>query len=143
MSAPNSPCSTAKPRSRQWAMKTSYRGMARSGGGVGIQGELGDHQQTAAHLLQISVHLSVFILEDTEIADFLRQLHGGIMGVAGADAQQDQEALADLPVDLPVNGDGGMADAGNNCAHGRSLLKMGLSPRRGRQGNRFISRRAG
>ena len=31
MSAPNSPCSTVKPRSRQWAMNFSYSGMAWSG----------------------------------------------------------------------------------------------------------------
>ena len=39
------------------------------------------------------------------------------MGIVGADAQQDQKALADLTVDLAVNGDGCVSHAGNNCAH--------------------------
>ena len=93
-----------------------------AGGGVGKEGELGDHQKAAAHLLQIQIHFIVFVFENTEIADFVRQLDGGVVGVVGGDPQQDQIALADLAVDVSVDGDGGVLHAGDDCAHRCSFL---------------------
>ena len=41
---------------------------------VGIEGELGDHQQRAAGLGQIQVHFAVFILKNSQAADLVGQL---------------------------------------------------------------------
>ena len=91
-------------------------------GGVGVEGELGDHQKAPAHLFQVQVHPLLLVLEDPEVADLVRQLHGGVLCVVGPHAQQDQVALADLAADLVFNGDGRVLHAGDDSAHGNSLL---------------------
>ena len=93
-------------------------GKARAaGGGVGVQGELGHHQKGAPHLFQIQVHLAVLVLKHPEIADFLRQLVGHGLGVAGAHPQQDQISLFNGPHRVSVNSDGGGGNSCNYCAH--------------------------
>ena len=109
-----------------------------AGGGVRVQGELGHHQQGAACLLQIQIHFAVFILKDPQVADFLRQAVGGLLGVVGSHAQQHQEATADPAVDVPGNGYGGTSHPCHNCTHtmdsflwftqnGRLLFLRGIS----------------
>ena len=41
---------------------------------VSIEGELGNHQKGAAHLVQAQVHLSVFIFKNAAVTDFFRHL---------------------------------------------------------------------
>ena len=54
------------------------------------------------------------------------------MGIVGAHAEKHQEALTDLAVDLAVDGDGGVVDAGNDCAHSKFLLTRIIPPEKGR-----------
>ena len=89
-----------------------------AGGGIGIEGKLGDHKDAAAHLLKAAVHLAVFIFKDPEVADLVCQLHGYLLRVVGADAQQHQKALTDLTVHVSVDGDAGAGNTGNDCFHG-------------------------
>ena len=93
-----------------------------AGGGVGIQCELGHHQKAAAHLLQIQVHLFVFILKDPQIADLVRQLVGGDLRIVGAYAQQHQKTGAYLTVDLFIDDNRGVFDSCNNSTHGSNSL---------------------
>ena len=97
-------------------------------GGVGVEGELADHQDAPANLLQVQIHLLVLVLENPQVADFVRQLYGGLVGVAGADAQQDQIAPADLSVDPSVDLHRGGAHAGDDCAHENPSLAFYNSP---------------
>ena len=88
-----------------------------AGGGVRVEGELGDHQKASPHLLQVQIHLVVFILKDPQVADLLRQLVGGLLRIPGTHPQQHEKSLADLAPDLSVDGDGGMVNAGDDSAH--------------------------
>ena len=75
--------------------------------------------KASPHLLQIQIHLVVFILKDPQVADLLRQLVGGLLRIPGTHPQQHEKSLADLAPDLSVDGDGGMVNAGDDSAHRR------------------------
>ena len=83
-----------------------------------VQRELGDDEQLALHVLQAAVHLAVFVLEDPETGELVRQLDGLGLGVLMGHAQQDEEALPDLAVYLAVDSDGCVLHAGQYCSHG-------------------------
>ena len=66
--------------------------------------------------------LAVLVLKDPQAADLVGHLDGLGLGVVGAHPQQHQEPLADLPVDPPLDGDGGVLHPCDNCAHINKFL---------------------
>lgn len=123
ISAPNSPCSTWKPRASHSARNCWYSGMAKSGLAawekpgragfqVGVEGKLADDQQGPVYGGQVQIHFTRLVGKHPQVADFIGQFHHLSRGILGTDAQQDQVTGADLAVDCPVDGDGGGGDAG-------------------------------
>src|SRR5690606_21907724 len=59
------------------------------------QGELGDQQQAALHVLERAVHLAVLVGEHPVVEQLVQQLVGSRRGVMGLDADQYQQPLVD------------------------------------------------
>ena len=121
MSAPNAPCPAQVQKGLiQGNGHRRGRGLGEPGPAaldIGVQGELGDHQQGPAHGGQVQIHLPCLVGKDPQAADFIGQLFRLGLGVVGADAQQHQKAGADGPHGGPVNGDRGGGYSGYHCAH--------------------------
>ena len=107
--APKTPVSTWTPSSRSAAQKRSYSGSATSGRaapekrravalrGVRDQRELADDERRAAGVEQRAVELAGVVLEDPQPRDLARETLGLLRRVPVRDAEQDEEAGADLP----------------------------------------------
>ena len=62
---------------------------------VGIQGELGDTEDSTADVTEREVHLAFRVLKDTELGNLLRQEIGIGLRIRIGDTHQEHEALAD------------------------------------------------
>ena len=65
---------------------------AQAFGGVGGEGELGNHQQAAAGLADVEVHFAVCIGEHAVVQHFVEQFVAARIVVAAFDAEQNQQA---------------------------------------------------
>jgi hypothetical protein len=72
---------------------------------VAVQGEIADQQDRPAHVLHAAVHLAGLVGEDTQIHNLVRHESGVVFAVTFADAQKDQQSLANLTHRLIVDFD--------------------------------------
>lgn len=125
MCAPKRPVATVAPRSRSAAANSSTRGSAtapecrgRPGGppalrGIGVEGELADHQDRRAQ-----VGGRAFALQNAQAKQLVRQRLRERGGIGAGDAHQGEQAVrhshrgrVDLAHHLVVDRDPGRADA--------------------------------
>ena len=62
---------------------------------VAVEGELGDHQDGAAHIAQRALHPAI-LFEDTKAGDLRRQALAVFRSIGDADAEQDDDASGDF-----------------------------------------------
>ena len=87
---------------------------------VGVQSELGNHQDLAAAVDDRPVHLALFVFEDAEIFNFIGKGGGIIRTILLPDAQENAQSWADPTDGLLCHGDVGFGDSLHDGAHGDS-----------------------
>ena len=103
---------------------------------VGVQRELADAQDAAADVLHAAVHAALLVAEDAQLGDLGGHGVGGGVGVAGRDAQQDEQAGAGLPGQCTVDGAGGAGDTLEGGSHVSSRREQRRGWRWARRGVR-------
>ena len=91
--------------------------------GVGVERELRDRQDLAVHVRERQVHEPGVVREDAQPGRLGGQGGGGGERVVVGHADQREVATADLGYALAGNGHRGAADALDEDAHARSLLR--------------------
>ena len=86
--------------------------------GAGVEGELADDEGFAAGVEEGAVHEAGLVLVNAHVGQFGGQPFaiGGVVAVL--DAEEDEKAGADGGNSGAVDGDGGFADALEDCSHG-------------------------
>src|SRR5256712_13794787 len=97
--------------------------------GVAVQGELGDHQDRAAHVAERALHPTI-LFKDTQASDLRREALAVLGSILDADAEQDDHAPGDLGSPLVIDVHGSRAHPSNDRAQlvAHSNIQ-GLSPR--------------
>ena len=85
--------------------------------GLGVEGELGDDEEGSTDVLDGLVHFAFFVIKNAELDEFLDGPLEVLLGVVVGDAEQDEEAMADGPYDLVVDGDLGLGDSLDDDTH--------------------------
>ena len=98
------------------------RDVARAGAlaRVAVERELADDEHLA--VAERLVHLAVGVGEDAQRADLVGELVARRVVVVVGDAEQDEQAGADLADGRPVDADGGAGDPLDESAHGPFLV---------------------
>ena len=91
-------------------------------GGVGVEGELGDDQQRAAHLLQIEIHLAVLVLKDAELDHLGQHLIKVSLGVPLCHAEQNEQSVSTFTDTYAVHVHRRRTDSLNHSLHGNTSL---------------------
>ena len=86
---------------------------------VAVQGKLGDGEYAAADVEDRAIHLALVVGEDAQMSALFSAEAQGLVVVAGAEADEQEQALADLAVELAIDADAGAADALDEDFHGR------------------------
>ncbi len=84
---------------------------------VAEEGELGNEEDRAFHVLDTEIKFSVRIIEDAELRDFFGDVYGVVFGVLCAYAEEDEETVGDLTNGFAVYRDGGFSNSLDDCAH--------------------------
>ena len=78
---------------------------------VGVEGELGDDEGGPASLQEGSVRAALGISEDAQLGGPPGEIVGDRLGIVGTHAEQDDQAVADLPDGLTVHADLAASDS--------------------------------
>ena len=84
---------------------------------VAVERELRHRQDGAADVEQRAVHLAVAVGEDAQIGTLFGAEAQVLFVVAGAEADQEEQALLDLADDCIIDSDAGLADALDEGSH--------------------------
>ena len=88
---------------------------------VAVQGKLRDGEHAAADVEHRAIHLALVVGKDAQVGALFSTEVQGLLVVARAEADEQDQALTDLAVELAVHVDAGVADALDEDFHGWGL----------------------
>ena len=80
-----------------------------------VEGELADDEKLGAGVEGRAVELALGVVEDAQVGYLVGYVAGLFLTVAAADAEEDDEAAADLGNAVAIHGDGGAGYALDEC----------------------------
>ena len=86
---------------------------------VAVQGKLRDGEHAAANVEHRAIHLALVVGEDAQVSALFSAEAQGLVVVARAKADEQDQALADLAAELAIDVDASVADALDEDFHGR------------------------
>jgi hypothetical protein len=93
---------------------------------IGIQGELRDHKNTPADIIQAEVHLSAIVFEHPERGTFVGQETCILLAITLPDPQQDHKPASNPRMFTPADDDIAFAYALDDSSHGSDNSPMGF-----------------
>ena len=93
---------------------------------VSVERELGYHEHGAFYVGDREVGFAAFVLEDAHLVDLVPEALYLLLGVALADAEQDEISRPDRADGAFLYGDASLRDTLNDCAHGVPLSLVRL-----------------
>ena len=92
---------------------------------VAVQGELRDGEHAAADVENRAVHLALVVGEDAQVSALFSAEAQRLVVVALTEADEQEQATADLGAELIIDADAGLADALDEDFHGRGCKSSG------------------
>ncbi len=86
---------------------------------VAVQGELRDGEHAATNVEYRAIHFALVIGEDAQVSALFSAEAQRLLVVARAEADEQDQTLADLAVELAIDVDASVADALDEDFHGR------------------------